>query len=265
MRTFFGPLLGLVIALSATPAFAEDEAKSAITISGTAAVVSDYRFRGLSQTDKNFAVQGSITVAHESGLYVSVWGSSVSGYVAASANVAQEIDLIAGFKKSFGATTLDVGALYYFYPRSNGFGTSSDFIEPYVSLAHTFGPATAKVTANYAPKQKALSTNGQAGTLADPAKENFYLAGDLSGSIPNTPIGLSAHIGHTFGPSWLVPQGISASKNKGYTDWGVGVSYTYKMLTLGVNYVDTDANVYAPVSTKNDAKGGVVFSLTAAF
>jgi uncharacterized protein (TIGR02001 family) len=40
-------------------------------------VVSDYRFRGISQTDKDFAVQGGLTVSHESGLYASVWGSSV--------------------------------------------------------------------------------------------------------------------------------------------------------------------------------------------
>jgi uncharacterized protein (TIGR02001 family) len=253
MRSSFGPLLGLIIALSATPAFAEDAADTpAITINGSATIVSDYRFRGISQTDKNFAVQGSLTLTHESGFYVSAWGSSISAYV--SQGAAQEIDLIAGFKKSFGATTLDLGALYYFYPKSNPGHT--DFIEPYVSVAHTFGPVTAKVTANYAPKQKALAL-GQTGTLLDPAKENFYLGGDLSGGIPSTPISLSAHVGHSFGPSFLVPVG------KGYTDWSLGASYTYKALTFGISYVDTDT-VFIP-NAKNVAKGGVVFSLGASF
>ena len=69
MRTSFG-LLGLSLAAVASPAFAEDTAPPpAVTVNGTAAIVSDYRFRGISQSNKRFAVQGSITVAHESGVY----------------------------------------------------------------------------------------------------------------------------------------------------------------------------------------------------
>src|SRR3546814_10492448 len=48
-----------------------------ITITGSAAVVSDYRFRGVSQTGEEAAIQGSIGISHESGLYAGVWGSSV--------------------------------------------------------------------------------------------------------------------------------------------------------------------------------------------
>jgi uncharacterized protein (TIGR02001 family) len=262
MRTSFGPLLGLVIALSATPAFAEDTAAPpAITINATAAVVSDYRFRGISQTDKTPALQGSITLTHESGFYVSVWGSSIDSYVTGSFASHQELDLIAGFKKTFNGTTLDVGALYYVYPKGEQTPFHSNFIEPYAAVSHTFGPATAKVTVNWSPKQKALALS-QTGLPGDPAKDNVYLGGDLSGGIPGTPISVSGHLGHSFGTNWLVPQG--AGKDKGYTDWGVGVSYTYKALTLGVNYIDTDTKFIAP-SGKDLAKGGVVVSLTAAF
>ena len=64
---------GLMLVATAAPAFADDAAPPpAITISGGATVVSDYRFRGVSQTDKNFAVQGTFTVSHESGLYFTV-------------------------------------------------------------------------------------------------------------------------------------------------------------------------------------------------
>ena len=88
MRTFqrsfgLGCCVSLATLMVATPALAQDEAP-AVTINGTATVVSDYRFRGISQTDKNFAIQGSITVSHESGLYATVWGSSVNGYVTAA-------------------------------------------------------------------------------------------------------------------------------------------------------------------------------------
>lgn len=266
MRTFLrgfglGCFASLAALAVATPAVAADEETPAVTINGTATVVSDYRFRGISQTDKNFAVQGSLTVSHKSGLYATIWGSSVDDYVTASLQSNQEIDLIVGFKKTFGATTVDVGALYYVYPKSKlaGDTSSSDFIEPYVAVSQTFGPVTAKATVAYAPKQKALALDqGATGLLAK--EDNVYLAGDFSAAIPGTPIGLTAHIGHTWGPSWLVPV-----PKKEYTDWGLGATLTYKAITLGVQYVDTDASPFITASGKDVTKGGVVATLGVSF
>jgi uncharacterized protein (TIGR02001 family) len=258
MRIILGCLSSVIALAAATPALADEAAPTpAITINGTATLVSDYRFRGISQTDKNFAVQGSLTISHVSGFYVSVWGSSVDDYVTASTQGHQEIDIIGGFKKTVGGTTFDIGALYYFYPKSKLAGdlSSSDFIEPYLAISHTFGPVTAKGTVNWAPKQKALALD-QIG----PSKSNVYLAGDLSAAIPGTPLSLSAHLGHSFGPSWLVPLPKSE-----YTDWGLGASVTYKAITLGVQYVDTDASPLLSLSGKNVAKGGVVASLGVSF
>lgn len=243
-----------------TPALAEDTAPPpAITINATAALVSDYRFRGISQTDKNAAVQGSVTVTHKSGFYVSFWGSSTDSYVTFAGTGHQEIDLIGGYKKTYHGATFDVGALYYFYPKTHPAGdrSSSDFIEPYADVSYVFGPVTAKATVNYAPKQKALSLDqGASGTMR--ANDNTYLAGDFSAAIPHSPIGLTAHIGHTWGPSW-----ISTGVNGRYFDWGAGATITYKALTLGVAYVDTDANTF--YTSKNATKSGVVGSLTASF
>lgn len=264
MRTFLrgfglGCCASLTALMVATPAFADDAAPPpAITINGTATVVSDYRFRGVSQTDKNFAVQGSLTVSHQSGFYASVWGSSVEEYVTAAAQASQEIDLILGFKKTFGSATVDVGAVYYVYPKTKLAGdiSSSNYFEPYVAVSGTIGPVTAKATVNWAPKQKALALDqGATGLL--PSQDNVYIAGDFSAAVPGTPIGLNAHIGHTFGPSWL------AIGNE-YTDWGLGATLTYKALTLGVQYVDTDGDFITP-SGKNASKGGVVATLGVSF
>ena len=263
MRTFLGCCGSIAAIMTATPALAEDTAPPpAITINGTATLVSDYRFRGISQTDKNFAVQGSLTVSHVSGFYVSVWGSSVDDYVTFNGRSNQEIDLIGGFKKTFGGTTVDVGALYYFYPKSNlaGDNSSTDFIEPYLAISHTFGPVTGKATVNYAPKQKALALDQGASGL-QPKQDNVYLAGDLSAAIPGTPISLSAHLGHSFGPSWLA---TDFDGKREYTDWGVGASVTYKAITLGVQYVDSDAN-FRSFTGKKVSKGGVVGTLGVSF
>ena len=274
MRTFFSCCGSIAALMAASPALADETAPPpAVTINGTATLVSDYRFRGISQTDKNFAVQGSLTVTHESGFYVSVWGSSVDGYVTAASDfypggagttcctAKQEIDIIGGFKKTVGSATFDVGVLYYFYPKTKAAGdkTSSDFFEPYAAISGTVGPVTAKATVNYAPKQKALALDqGQSGLLKK--NDNVYIAGDFSAAIPNTPLGLTAHIGHSFGPSWLA---TTATGNE-YTDWALGATLTYKAITIGVQYVDTDTDFFTP-SGKNASKGGVVGTIGVSF
>jgi uncharacterized protein (TIGR02001 family) len=257
MRTFlrgFGLGFSSLAAVAvATPAFAADEETSAITINGTATVVSDYRFRGISQTDKTPALQGSITVSHESGFYASVWGSSVRGYVIANGSTNQELDLILGFKKTFGGTTFDAGLLYYAYPKTGRGNTN--FAEPYVAVSQVIGPVTAKATVAYAPKQKALALD-QIG----PSNDNVYLAGDFSLAVPNTPLGLTAHIGHSIGPSWLATTG----RGNSYTDWGLGATLTFKALTAGIQYVDTNTTFPTP-SGKDAAKGGIVATIGVSF
>ena len=70
-------LSAILLATTAAPAFAQEESSSGITVSGNAAVTSDYRFRGLSFSDGDIAIQGGIDVAHESGFYIGTWGSSI--------------------------------------------------------------------------------------------------------------------------------------------------------------------------------------------
>lgn len=249
-RICFAPFCAVCVAVS-SPAFAQGtEAETgktpAFTVTGGATVVSDYRFRGISQTDRRFAMQGTFSIAHRSGFYATVWGSSIDDYVANGGDV--ELDLIAGWRRSWGKTTLDAGLLYYYYPGSNGANT--DFAEPYVSIAHAFGPVTAKATANYAPSQAGLS-------IGNGDEDNLYLAGDLSASIPKTPVSLSAHFGHTFGPSYL-------SIGDEYSDWSLGASVTYRNVTAGLSYVDTDGTFITP-SGRNASGSGVVASLGVAF
>jgi uncharacterized protein (TIGR02001 family) len=250
MRTSLKPMLGLALVLAATPALAQDADTKPITVTGGATVVSDYRFRGISQTDKDFAVQGTFTVAHESGIYATVWGSTVDDYVAAGGD--QEIDLSVGFKKTFGSTTVDVGGLYYYYPGAEKIlpGYNSDFLELYGSVSQGFGPATAKLLVAYAPKSSALD-------FGFGKEDNFYGNFSLSGGIPDTGVSLSAGIGRTFTRSFL-SGGIK------YTDWNVGATYTTGPVTLGVSYIDTNKRGFSP-SGKNIYKGGIVGSIGVAF
>ena len=229
----------------AAPAAAADLGNG-FSIAGGATLVSDYRFRGISQTDLDPAVQGTFTINHKSGFYATWWGSPIDDYIANGAQA--ENDLIVGYQKSYGKTTFNGGVLYYWYPGNHG--ATTNFFEPFFSVAEAFGPITAKATVNYAPKQKALS-------IGNGSEDNVYLAGDLSYAIPKTPLSLTAHLGHTWGPSYL-------SIGKEYTDWNIGAAFTHGPLSVGVQYVDTNKASYSPFG-HNISGSGVVGSIGVAF
>lgn len=258
MRTFLGPLgrfISFAALMVATPTLADEaDAPPAITINGGATIVSDYRFRGLSQTDKDFALQGSITLTHKSGIYASVWGSTVDDYIAAGAD--QELDFIVGFKKTFGSTTVDLGVVYYYYPGSRDIVPTynSDYVEPYVSVAQAIGPVTAKISANYAPKQEALD-------YGFGSEDSLYGGLDLSAGIPGTPVSVSAHLGRYFTKSFL-------SAGDDYTDWSLGASATFKAVTVGIVYVDTNLPsnfAINPITGKDIGKAGVFGTIGVSF
>ena len=70
----------LGLALISAPAFAQEEPAGPVTVTGSVGLVSDYRFRGVSQSDRGMAIQGGLTATHESGVYVGTWGSNLSGW-----------------------------------------------------------------------------------------------------------------------------------------------------------------------------------------
>lgn len=263
--------------LSSAPAFAQEEPTKPITVTGSVGIVSDYRFRGVSQSDNGLAVQGGITVAHESGFYVGTWGSNLSGWgTFGGSNM--ELDLIGGFSKSIGGATVDVGLTWYMYP--NG-ADITDFAEPYVKLSSQLGPVKGLIGVAYAPKQKALGNwcSDALCTIANPGdkEDNFYVWGDVSGGVPNTPVTLKAHLGWSDGNPGLGPNGTSVAPTGKYLDWLVGADLAIPgtPLTASVAYVDTDIarveeNYIRPNFQEVDngrsiARGKVVVSLTAAF
>lgn len=225
MRISTIALAGLLLTAT-TPALAQDatEPAPAITVTGGVTGTTDYRFRGLSQTDKKVAGQATVNFNHESGFYVGTWTSTIDDKVSLPGYGGTELDIYGGYTKTFGSGVgVDAGLLYYVYPGgADGFDT--DFFEPYASLLYSVGPVTAKVGANYAWK-------GQSG-LAD--NDSLYLRGDVTVNVPNTPVSVLGHIGHTDGQL-----GILAPDSK-YTDWSLGVEVVQKFVKLGVQYVDTD-------------------------
>jgi len=261
-------------ALSAAPAMAQDAADTLgpVTVSGSVALVSDYRFRGVSQTDEEMAVQGGITVGHESGLYVGTWASNLAGWgTFGGSNM--ELDIYGGYAMPLGdSATLDVGVTWYMYP---GGADNTDFAEPYVKLSSTLGPVEGLVGVAYAPKQQALGNYSNTPNSRGQKQDNLYLWTDISSGIPNTPVTLKGHLGYSDGNPGLGPNGTSIAPTGEYFDWMLGADMAVGPLTLGVAYVDTDISRSESAylgsgfaSTKDGssiASSQVVFSVSAGF
>lgn len=112
--------LSLCSALLASPAWAqEEESESAFAVSGGAAAMTDYVWRGVSQTGGDTAVQGEVFVEHETGLFGGVWATNVDFTSAGDEDdgVDYEVDVYLGYSLSLGETqTLDLQATRVSYP-----------------------------------------------------------------------------------------------------------------------------------------------------
>lgn len=249
MRTSVSALTAamlLALGLGATPAFAEEETAppSDFTFSGYVQGVSDYRFRGISFSGGDFAVQGTINLNHSSGFYIGSWASSIEDSPVYGST---EVDLYGGWTGPLGGgITADVGVLYYAYP--NGHVGNAEYFEPYASLTAAIGPATAKLGVAYAPSQDSLGND-----------DNVYVFTDLGAGIPNTPISVSAHLGYADGVQ--SPDLLTGSGTGGGFDYSVGATYNItSKFSVGASYVGVDGN-----SFKNFSDDTVVATVKLAF
>lgn len=264
MRFTLISLSALALA-AAAPAMAQEatetEPTPSVTVTGNFGVVSDYRFRGLSQSHEHVAAQGTINVNHESGLYVGVWGSTIDDVFSLPDYGDYEVDLYGGYTKTLdNGLGFDVGLLYYLYPAapelSGGAINDTDFFEPYASVNYSIGPANVKVGGTYA-------WSGQPGLGGN---DTFYLYSNLSVAVPNAPVKLLAHVGRSDGA--LGAFNLAATDDT-YLDWSVGAEASYKGFTFGLSYVDTDITSQRVLGKRfNNGVGGdstVLGYLTFAF
>ena len=261
IRGLFAATLLAGTFLAAVPAYADEtDAPSEFTITGNVALVTDYRFRGVSLSGGDPAIQGGINVNHKSGFYVGVWGSNLEeglGY----GNL--ETDIFAGWTGALGSgVTADVGVLYYAYFNS-GVGDDLNVFEPYASLSTTMGPVTGKLGVAYAPKQQSLDYFDLDGD--GEGEDNVYVYADLSAGIPNTPVSLSAHIGYTDGA--LSPKLLASALAGPPLDFGGGFDYSVgatfaitKNLSIGASYVGVDG-----ISLNDFSNDAVVGTLKLSF
>jgi uncharacterized protein (TIGR02001 family) len=260
--------------LFATAVFAQTapaaaEAPEASPVTANVSVVSDYRYRGLSQSNLRPAIQGGFDYAHESGLYIGNWNSSISWVGDLNPNVTSsvEMDFYAGFKKELIAPGFasDIGVLQYVYPTSGIYSASANpnTTELYAAQNFTLGPVTGFLKFSYA----VTNTFGNYNSTG-----SYYPDFTVNYDTGFWGIGLNAHVGYQYIAG--TPSGSTTSNSSlySYTDWKLGVTKDFGGgLSAAVSYIDTNAKTigssYAYVSPSGKNLGGStgVLSLTKTF
>lgn len=214
----------LTLAISAASAFglsgfaaAEsfDSPAGKFDVSMTATLASDYIWRGQSQTAGNGAIQGSLDIAHESGLYAGVWASNVDDFAFpgnnGGANI--EVDYYVGFAGSITEDiSYDLAWATYVYPEASVFNTD-EILASVSAYGFTVGAKYA-----YDPQSKLYT----------------YLAYEHE-----LPYGIG--LGLTYGQSdYKDPLNAGVDNGEKYDDWSVGLSKTLVGLDVSLTYTDTD-------------------------
>jgi uncharacterized protein (TIGR02001 family) len=219
-----------LFATMAGPACAQTVEEAEFDLDVTIDAVSDYRFRGVSNSNHRPALQPDLLLTHKSGLYVDLWGS-----LSANRDDNSELNISLGWSRTIGSLEFDINALYYIYP-TNSQENAAEFS---ATASRRFGAATISATASYAPSQDGL--NGA---------DNLYLG--LSTKIPlrGGPLSFSAAAGF---------------EDTGYTggkfDWQAGIGAELGSgFELGVSYADTVGMAGLP-----EGRAGIVVSLSKSF
>ena len=230
MLTSFRGLVAVSLAAAglslATPAMAQsdDEVASDFTVSANVALTTDYRFRGVSLSGGDPALQGGFDVAHDSGFYIGTWASSIDG---GAAYGDLELDIYAGWSGNLSdAVSVDIGVLYYIYPTED-LGLDTDYIEPYASISANLGPAEATLGVAYAPEQDSLGGD-----------DNLYIYTDVGFGIADSPFSVTGHLGYTDGA--LAPPLLAGAADDTGLDWSLGVAVSQGNFEVGVAYIGVE-------------------------
>jgi len=270
--------------LACASAFAEDapaaDAPEVSPITANVTVTNNYVYRGITQTDNKPAIQGGFDYAHESGLYIGNWNSSISwvsdGYKSSSGGTLSaplEMDFYGGFKKELigEGFASDIGVLEYYYP-TTGIMTTASTVNPntteiYVAQNFTFGSLTGFGKVSYAVSTLFGNVNSTG---------SYYPDLTLNYDTGVFGLTLNGHVGYQYvagsQPSTSSTPNVSNSTLFSYTDWKLGVTKDFGGgLSGAIAYTGTNAPTYkgsygyASPSGKNNGRSFGLVSLTKTF
>jgi len=239
--------VSLAAMTSAAPVFAQDAPAWGLT--GYVQMQSDYKFRGISQNERDPSFQGTLNLTGPEGFYVGSWASQVDWNMGGlTNNPSVEVDIYGGKHTDVWGIDWNIEPYYYAYPGANTFGgPTADYFELINQLTKSFNGVTLQATYAWSPE---FSLGGGPG---------HYLAGMASFTILDW-LSVSTNVGH----QWVRAANASVG-SRDYTYYDIGATATYKSFALDVRYGGTDLGTIPCgfyMGTKSACVGDVIVTLT---
>ena len=191
---------------------------SADEFSANLGATSDYRFRGVSQSAQDPALQGGVDYALDNGLYLGAWASTIDfdGGPGNDPDANIEVDLYAGYTWAAGGVDWDAGVLHYAYPGAES-AFDLPFTEVYLGASYNVFSVNLAYTDDY----------------TGPTDESAYYVAIGAGLDLGSGYTLGLSVGQSGG------DGIDATFGDSYTDYRIGVAKDLAGLTFDLSYIDT--------------------------
>ncbi len=211
-------------------------AEEASPLSFNVGAVSNYLFRGVSQTHGAPAIQGGVDYAFANGFYVGAWGSSITWVDDAYDKGNLEVDLYGGYKGTItGDLGYDIGLITYIYPGHGGairgVNANPNTTEVYAALTYKW------FTLKYSNAVSSHFIGWQGGANFDKnTRGSDYLELNAAYDLGNG-WGISGHLGHQNVENYS----NTFYKTADYNDWNIGVTKDVGFGVVGLTYSDTDS------------------------
>jgi Bacterial protein of unknown function (Gcw_chp) len=256
---------------------------SAWDVAISAALMSDYNFRGVTQSNHRPSAQAGFEPRYN-------FTKDLQGYVGISGEsidfpnrAAAEIDFYGGIRPTFGKLALDLGVWYYWYPDGQCFNTAAlcnslgggpsvavalpngNTVKQDLSFYEVYGKATYTVNDNF-------NFGGNvwySPSVLNSGAPGLYYAGNVTITAPSTWFanGLGAYVSGDLGYWSLGTTDLfyGPVPLPSYTTWDAGIAFTYKAFTLDLRYYDSDlskaaCNVFTGDQTAAPNAAGVLES-----
>lgn len=216
------------VLLAAQPGFAQEDDEITVNVG----LVSNYLFRGVSQTDDGPAVQGGLDYSHASGFSGGFWLSNVDFGEGEEADA--EVDLYLGYGRELGETgfSWDTGTVLYHYPG----GGNIDYAEAWFNVS--FGLLTGGLAWTYWGEAEGASA-------FDSGDLHYSLSLDLP--LEWKEIGFTAFAGYY---DFKEDGNPVAGDDLSYAHWGLSAARSLAQFgSLSLTYEQTDGGGSAAIAT----------------
>ncbi|MBP6014205.1 MAG: TorF family putative porin [Alphaproteobacteria bacterium] len=255
-------LFGALALASIAPAAQADDEGAWGPFTAGVSLTSDYRFRGISNSDRDAAIQGWLQYDHAMGFYANIWASTIDFNDEFAHDSSVEVDLTVGYNYAFSdQTNAGIKLVYYWYPDADTPPTlrDYDYFEAIATVGHDFGVASVSGELAWSPDFFAETGDAvslKAGVSA-PVLEKFAFMDGLTAS---------ANVGYQWIDSNIsAPPGLPGFYGTpDYLYYDFGVSAGWEIFTIDLRWVDTDLDKGECFGGTDLCDGGVTLSLTAA-